>query len=307
MSGHFVAPPKSPFSDVPVIGPWIAKIGRIIDLWGNPCSPSPTIWVLAFFQALPTLLISPIAPSATDYLIRRVGFGGGGFHSRRSKFKFDVFEFEQLEQQRPSAPEWLVFELGKWGARALWYFAIADATIDFIINWESLAYQWAGCHAPGSPWASCSLSSPRFYIAGLDGDNFHFFDTVSGHVFNADAEGISSPPGFAPTVSWSVTHTCPDPPGSLCGIPDWHLIDTVTGDDYGSGTTNINADGSHTTNFLTRNYFSGTGHHAYALKNFGPGFCWITSATMDANSAALEDIFHPLVMHEHPKYKAPTD
>ena len=150
MAGKVVQTPTAQLYDLPIIGDDFAKVGRIIDMWSDPCKPTAEIWVYGFFQAFPTLFISLVKPELIDVNIHK-----GSHKSRRGK-KF---------RMRPNAifrdslinipvPNWRVFRIYEWSQRIGWYFLVADATETFAINWISTAYMWTGCTTGLQPYAS---------------------------------------------------------------------------------------------------------------------------------------------------------
>jgi hypothetical protein len=289
----FVRPNQLPYSDIPGIGPWISKIGRIKQLWANPCSPDPNIWAYAFFQALPVLLISPIAPSATDFLIRRTNAGPGRFHGTRGKFTFDVWDILQPFTQSAAGEGWLRFPLLEWGTRLLWYFAVADATLDFAIYWESLAYQWAGCRSPQSPWGFAGTTGPGIWAPGLTGPAYGGFTNFASNIFSANMSGVSTPPGYRPTVTWTFNFNNDGLPPALQpgGYPV--LVDRTTGEILSYPQQGPFVEPSANSENLFDGVFQSSAPHAYGIDWIGTGWLNVTSATIEAVSQNEHDMFFP--------------
>lgn len=139
---------------------WAIRIGRVAQIASFPCSPTPEVWAYAFWQALPTLILTPVKPSATDYLIVRMG----GRHSVNRKFKFDIWDHESLPAVPKGGWQWAVWRLASLGTRALWYMALVDAYTGFAVNFESAAYQYMGCKYPGE--AYCQQICGPGYLVG---------------------------------------------------------------------------------------------------------------------------------------------
>src|SRR5918994_6592909 len=72
-------------TDVPIIGPWVGRVGHVIDILATPCNTTPQVWVQAFWHAAPLLLISLYKPDPTDYLTER--FGSQHKRGRRRRFR----------------------------------------------------------------------------------------------------------------------------------------------------------------------------------------------------------------------------
>lgn len=148
MANNISYPPGAQQYDVPLIGGDLAKIGRIIDLFAEPCKPTAEIWVYAYFQALPTLFISILKPELIDIDIP---------HRRGKPRKGRIGRFiaaQRFTEQLITipVPRWVVFRIYEWGQRIGWYFLVADAFENFAINWMSTAYRYNGCQTPTQCW-----------------------------------------------------------------------------------------------------------------------------------------------------------
>lgn len=154
MVSQVVQTSTAQFFDLPLIGDDLAKVGRIIDLYAEPCSPTAELWVYGFFQAIPTLFITLTKPELIDINIRK------GAHRRRKgrrlKFRADAL-FRDAIFQIP-VPRWVVFRIYEWTQRIGWYFLVADALEDFGINWMSLAYKYNGCQGILPPYITFDQS-----------------------------------------------------------------------------------------------------------------------------------------------------
>lgn len=133
--------------DLPIIGDAIAKTNHIIDLWSDPCAPSAEVWAYAFFQSIPTFIISVTKPELIDVDIRHKGRKPR--KGKKLRFVGDVLFRDNIVTV--PLPRWVPFRIFEWTQRLGWYFLIADATADLAINWMSLAYQWTGCDTAQSP------------------------------------------------------------------------------------------------------------------------------------------------------------
>lgn len=137
-------PDFQPF-DIPLIGDDLANIGRVVDIYTQPCNASPMIWVKGFFQAIPTLIWSAFKPEIWDIDIP-------SRHRRRKKPKNLLFRAMDMIPDSlitVPVPRWTPFIINEFVERIGWYFLIADALEDFTVNWMSTVYQWNGCTLPG--------------------------------------------------------------------------------------------------------------------------------------------------------------
>lgn len=132
---------KAQLFDVPIFGTHFQKIGRVIDLWADPCRPDPIVWVYAFWQAIPTFAASITKPDLIDIdIAHRRGKPRKGVKNR---FISVGESFDQLITV--NVPRWVPFRLWEIAQRIGWYFLVADATEQGAINWISLAYRYNGC------------------------------------------------------------------------------------------------------------------------------------------------------------------
>lgn len=196
----------------PYLGPaqkWGYRGGKVLDILAFPCAGTPEIWIKAAWQALPTLILTPIKPSWLDYLIIRMGGG----HGKRKRKWMDVWDFEFLEKVPKYGVSWAIIRLGSLGARALWYIAVADAITGFILNWVSAAYQYSGCNAPGEPYAQCFITGGGVITPGSD-FLIPTWASAGSFIYGAGGAGITVPGGGifgrGPTLMFDVGWS-PDP------------------------------------------------------------------------------------------------
>jgi hypothetical protein len=157
-----------PIRSVPVIGPWLGRVGKVMDILATPCSPSPMIWVQAFFSALPRLLYTFDKP----FLI------ADQFHGRRpggrnkKKGTIGIIDESLPEIEDLDSPLWRGFViLAEFILKAEWYLFIIDRTTEFLLNWTSLAYAYAGCNEPYDRGQRFNADVPIQGI-GLTGANY---------------------------------------------------------------------------------------------------------------------------------------
>lgn len=141
--------PRYPGADrIPVVGPWIGRVGQIQDIMATPCEVEPEIWVLAFFAGAPAALFSLYKPDPFDAASER--FGSGHKKRRRRRYRWN----DMILLPKPTRPglQWVVFRVGQWAERLGWYILVADVAVEWAYNWSSMAYQWSGCANPTASW-----------------------------------------------------------------------------------------------------------------------------------------------------------
>lgn len=239
----------------------------MIDIASSGCAPTLEIWALAAWTALPTLLLSPIKPSPTDFLIKRIGQR----HGLGRKFEFDVWDADQLPGFNKGQAGWVVWRLTNAGSKLLWWLAIGDAITKFDLLWLSTAYQYAGCVFPGEPY--CQLVGAPGNVVGQTFGNWYTFANwrvEAQHIFAGNG-AIVTPGGYNPSVGYSITLV---PAGSapffasfgfrLVDLSNNSVIDTysASGNDLKNGQTH--------TSFI-RNPQTGTQAHSYEVQWFATG------------------------------------
>lgn len=156
---------KNPFrryKNLPVIGPWIGRVGRVRQILSHPCQPTPEIWVYAFFWNLPIAIFSLFSPSDTDFLAERFGTGGRG----KKKFKMTYWQHLAPEVNPGNGLGWYAFRGVALLRMVGWYFTIADSVTGLGVNWVSTAYRWQGCVPPGGSWAQQHLLADSVELLG---------------------------------------------------------------------------------------------------------------------------------------------
>jgi hypothetical protein len=155
-----------PYYDIPIIGDQIAKIGRATTIFANPCAPNPTVWVYALFHAAPVMAVSLLKPELVDLNIKHRGRKDR--KGKKMRF-FQDYIFRDSIIDVPT-PRWAVFQLYEFGQRLAWYFMVLDVTLDGVINWQTMVYQWSGCDDPsGPPYATGVVTPAPFWIVGGEG------------------------------------------------------------------------------------------------------------------------------------------
>jgi len=149
------------YTDIPIIGKQIAKVGKVYDIMQMPCAPTPEIWTLAFFYGIPRLLWSLYKPDPLDETWSRVGRTRGV--KRRQKMRYTEEYTNDIKVG--SGLRWVRWA-GDWVQRIGWWMLIADAATSHALYWTSAAYAFEGCKTPNNPYAQGSLTTPYWEITG---------------------------------------------------------------------------------------------------------------------------------------------
>lgn len=190
--------PLDDYRNLPVIGPWIGKFGRVQEIMSRPCEISPEIWALAYFHSLPKLAWSLFKPDPIDATYARLGRP----HRRRRNGRMRETNF--LTMDAPGFRkgfQWAVFRLGNIAQRVGWYMIVVDAAFDLAINWTSTAYEFAGCDPDAG--GHCLLAAPAWPVfAGETGRLL--FDFASGDPTWNGVDSVNVPAGLAADVNFSL-------------------------------------------------------------------------------------------------------
>lgn len=229
---------------LPIIGPWISKIGRLENIIATPCHITPQVFATSFFAAVPQLVWTLYKPDPIDNYLELFGppgrpglrpFGRGGLPHRRRRFRVGGI----IQPENPISGKFgtAVWRLGSLAQRIGWYFLIVDAGINHAINWMSLAYEWSGCQLPGG--ALEGSYDPGTVL--LPSDNWQ---TLSNWNWQGSAPPIGVGPAgaFIPgNLPWSQTCSITSGPpshgiGPYGGITASRIINTLNPDpDYTYG------------------------------------------------------------------------
>jgi hypothetical protein len=183
-------------SDVPIIGPWLGRVGRVMQIMSVPCSPTPEIWIRAFWHATPTMLWTFVKPSPTDYVAERLG---------RTKKKWKLSFFPEAGQNIVPKGKiaWAAFSGITLLRRIGWYFTAADAVTGGLVNWVSTAYRWQGCVTPAGTMAQGTALEhgvPATLPAGdYLMDLWHFTQAVN---CSTGPSGVAVPNNVKASVTW---------------------------------------------------------------------------------------------------------
>lgn len=198
------------FHDLPFIGPWPAKVGKVLRLWASPCSPSAEIWVQAFWHDIPFLVWAFIKPESWDLVSERFGTG----HHRKRRKKFHVLDVFQPKFPVPKgAIGWAVFPVVQASERIGLYLLVVDASLDFVINWTSTAYTWEGCDVEDAAWATGRAQDATLILPPFDFGGVPCFTVNDAYKFASNFSYIDTIGNYDVTYNCSISYTTP-PPGN---------------------------------------------------------------------------------------------
>lgn len=281
---------KNYFSLPGPFGQWQHRIGRVYEIEAYACAPTVEVWVKAAWAGLPTLLITPIKPSATDYLILRLGKRHG---RPKRRFSFDVWDHDQGPRVATKGIQNWVFRGLSLGTRALWYMTVADAVTGFALTWTSAAYQFAGCKFPGE--AYCQTYSPEYYLVGpISGGVLNQWIVQDQFIFAGGGPTIISPDGYRPSVGCQMNLAPNGFPGVPQGNPTFTIKDNVTGTVYSESTTTYRQDGTASVVLHNNGNFGGDALHSFTVDvEMGAGVCKVEKSYFSAYGASKRDNILP--------------
>lgn len=163
------APWYNPVKNVPIIGKAWGRIGQVYTIWSQPCDVTPWILIKAAWVSTPRLLWSLFQPDFLDYKYDNITKNFKR-HGRRGRFR--IHEISYPKYPVPKGLGWALFAGAEFAQRVGWWFCVIDATGEFIVNWSTMTYQYAGCRAPGVGYGSCSTLTPNVLRNSVDGGSF---------------------------------------------------------------------------------------------------------------------------------------
>jgi hypothetical protein len=208
---------------VPIIGPWYGRIGRIWNINSMPCAPEPLVIFQAAAVAAPRLLYSLFGPDciddAYDWLKGGAKKGKGPGIKPRGGHRRGVGWKTQGSKNAPgygdgSLQDWVI-PLGDLAQRIGWYMAVIDTSLEGVVNFSSLVYQYSGCKGFDTPYAQAKLNEglPLAPFGGVD--QVVAWEKTGAHIFNVGFAELVVPSGYNPGVGFSLA-TGPNP----FGLPD---------------------------------------------------------------------------------------
>lgn len=274
---------------IPVIGPWIARIGKAYDIVAQPCVTDPGIWINAAFYNIPKLAHMLFKPDPIDAAYDRFSQR----HRIRRTGRATVNGFTGPDVPIPKGPAWANIKLlGDFAQRVGWYMIVIDATTEFLVNWTTTAYQFAGC-LPGSPFPSEADNHAFPYYGPSD------HGTLAWHTLTDPGNYISDsdwtiPVGEDATVTFTVTIGQPFLPSQKFAMPTLWVEDTFdrryTGDTPLAAHANgAQFSGAQLVKFPRFGSVSRHGQIAYSCEGFFSVSAFHLTYTPDTQSYLLPD------------------
>lgn len=196
----------------PNVGPWSAKISRIMKMWIQPCDVNAYVWMTAYMVNTPILAFALLSPDCLDYTVDR--FRGGPRRRRKGKIKL-------AEWVKPITPgnsgigQWM-FSLKDAAQKVGLFLLVIDATLDWVIVGTSTAYQFTGCKDPDQGYASVGMSNQVCDLLPAATGIIKNWHVESSHIFGAGPTGIAAPRGHSVGCGFSLTQER----GNFPGLPD---------------------------------------------------------------------------------------
>lgn len=246
--------------DVPYIGDRYAKIGRVIDMWSQPCAAEPSMMALAAWHAVPTIIWGLFKPDLMGF---DHGFAGRSHH-RRKKWKWEVPDaFYEIKVPK-TVPRWARFA-GALAERVGWYFCLADVTIDGAVLWTSLAMQYSGCPIEGGNFASGRSTEPMFCTSNYWNAPYYGHLENHGEGCTVTASEVIVAPGYNASIAAGAR--CGNPQGSLAVYKatgfDMQIREFPSGKVVAEATAQANSSGDPRANAVYRPGISGLGYRSY--------------------------------------------
>lgn len=187
------------WKDVPIIGGYVSKAGRVKRIAVQGCEPGAYVAALAMWHSAPMLIWSLFGPDCIDLVDERRGRG----HRRRR-----IQAWRNANVIGPEFPTkgygWAIFKLGDLAQKTGWYMALADAGTDFLVNWMSLAMIFDGCEGAGNPYAILT-QEPEGQVLIATADWLPLaFRHADNWVFGAGGSTVTIPSGSSWASNMSV-------------------------------------------------------------------------------------------------------
>ena len=157
IAGFYINPYR-----IPLVGGTIYNAGQVYDILVQPCGVDTYISVLAFFNYLPRLAWSIYKPTPTDTFTEMLSRRKKRRRGRR--FRVDLLE-TPVDVGKNGSVRWVTWKIFAAAERVGWYFIVVDSTVDFLVNWTSMAYTFSGCAVAGSPSCQNRNTTRRNYFS----------------------------------------------------------------------------------------------------------------------------------------------
>ena len=246
--------------DLPYFGKRAQKVGRVIDMWSQPCSADPYMMVLAGWHATPTIIWGLFKPDLIGY-----NWGEGGrAHGRKKKWKWSVPDAFYERDMGKLLPRWARFA-GAFAERVGWYFCVADVTIDGAVLWTSLAMQYSGCPIEGGNYASGRGTEPMFCTPETWEAPYYGFLEHHGEGCMVTSSEVIVAPGY--TASVAAGADIGNPEGVLAVYKatgfDMKIVEFPSGKTVAEASIEANGKGQGAANAVYRGTNHSLGYRSY--------------------------------------------
>ena len=181
--GFYVNPNR-----IPVIGSTIYNAGQVYDVLVQPCGVDTYISVLAFFNYIPRLAWSIYKPTPLDTFTELLGRRKK--KRRKRRFRVDLLEIP-VDTGKKGSVRWVTWKIFGAAERLGWYFIVIDSTVDFAVNWSSMAYTFSGCALAGTPACQNRNTLHRDYFSLGTAVQVAFDIWGPGTIWSSNAGGLN--------------------------------------------------------------------------------------------------------------------
>lgn len=212
----YAAPLYNPFNKVPLIGPWYGRIGRVFRILSYPCAADPVIWVEAAWVGLPRLLWTLVKPDFLDYKwdmftkgktpIGPEFAGGKSRHSGRGRFR--AGGVIHPEHGGGKGRYWVPFYIGELAQKVGWYISVVDVATEFVYNWASMVYVFAGCESLDTAWGHFTADLDNV-IASPFVQRCQVFTPADGHFVHCQPDAVHFDNNGAKSFGISLSFSAP--------------------------------------------------------------------------------------------------
>lgn len=221
---------RVPNEEIPIIGPWLGRVGQVRAMMATPCQIEPEVWVLAGFTGVPRLIWSLFKPDAFDLVTER--FQRGHKKKRKRRFKFGGMVIDPDAVPNKKRLTWAIFKLGSIAETAGWWMLIIDASTELAVHWTSTAYIYSGCPVPQGSFAKTAAND---VVGGPVGGTFIFSGWGSVHSdppLENDLSGINVPANIIGSPMMDIEYEEPGGGLPLATEVKLELVDILTGTAY---------------------------------------------------------------------------
>lgn len=274
---------------LPVVGPWASRIGRVIDIWGMPCNPTTEIWVLAAWHTIPMCALALIKPSALEYINSRLGSP-----HRRKRPQFRLSSLPLIEGHGAPVPgeyTWVRFGINK-ALVVFQYIQFIDVTTRGLVQWSSMAYSWSGCQVPGAGGGFMNADGPNVQLGSTSNTQLNFATTTTyqqnciGAAFNW-ACAANQQWSASYSISWEQIEGFPPP------SPQFTLVDKATNQPVGENFDPKASGGGYYNQGFYRHDNSFPSPKGFAVLYKSDFSFRITSASFSVSGSANNDFMKP--------------